>query len=69
MPFHIDLHPIRDTSPFSPQLAEDPAIGQHPIGSYVESLDMPYTSEDIILSNCHTLRVIDVEDAFIWRKR
>jgi len=68
MPFHIYLHPIRDTSPFSPQLAEDPAIGQHPIGPYIESLYMSYTSEYII-SNCNTLGVIDVEDAFIWRKR
>jgi len=30
---------------------------------------MPYTAEDIIISHCHPLRVIDVEDAFIWRKR
>ena len=68
MPFHIDLHPIRDTSPFSPQLAEDTAIGQHPIGPDIESPDMPYTSEYII-SNFHTLGVIDVEEAFIGRKR
>jgi hypothetical protein len=61
MPFHIDLHAIRDTRPFPPQFAEDSTIGQHPIGSDVERLDMPDTAEDIILSHCHTLRVIDVE--------
>src|SRR5262249_24182848 len=48
MPFHIDLHPIRDPSPFSPQLAEDPAIGQHAIGPDFERPDMPDTSEDIL---------------------
>jgi len=68
MPFHIDLHPIRDTRPFAPQLAEDPAIGQHAIGPDIERLDMPDTSEDI-LSHENTLGVIDVEDAFIGRKR